>query len=953
MKKPIYVLLITILACLAFSSCSLPGQGGGGPEPTPTPTPGTGDELLEFSHAGGVYYAVFDLTINDPEGRQIYYTLNGVDPTLPFVHQLYDAPITISGSHTVKAAALNDDGSYSEVRTETYQVDDNAGQPTVSPESDRFGQDREIDLTEDANTEVYYTFTTDGTEPPVPTKEDTRFTAPFSLTAQAGEEVTYRYAFKAFTTAMDPARSAVESAVLERTWIIDKQPPAAPTGLTARLNGDRRMHLTWTGSISPDTAQYRVYYGAGSNPEDAATLFGAVAVTTTDIPGLAADTRYAFSVFAVDSVGNRSQTGPYTSRIALKGLDHPMDEAVLTGWSRTTDSAIAGGYLYTATSNGRVLISDLTDRGRPLKLKSFSAGAEANDLAVSDGFLYVVADDHLSVYSLADPGNPSLYYNACEAAPLDGFFAEPQIGETAFAVAHKDNSIGVYSLAGAGSAPALLYTFASQDYQRVRVSGTTLVLYSARAGNDTVSLYNIGNPAAPQFIGTAALAGPLVAFKGEYVYIRESDAFRVYNIHDPGTAVATLSGNCEMYNYTTFNKDYFFVVNNPFGSNPSSTAVSIYSLADPSSPTRIGTWTGLMPYCFALGHPVVSLEGDTLLAFEEDEAGAYIMDIADKAHPNYTCPFTVTGEYTARAVAGSLLFLGGSFGRDFVFIDICDISDRRNPRYIGHFSDLKYTFCPYDNYYSLAVSGSYIYAAAGDSIFIGRINGSEIRKIGYYEAPTAFDDVEKVRVQGSYLFAADARGVRVFDISSPESPSPVREFLPGSGSDNNPVSMTIEGNYLMFADKGRHIYVYDISDMAAPVRQAEIDLPGYNDSLRDLRYRDNRLYMFCYMDGDERLDIYDISVPESPALLHSTLVSSSYLDSYSDLGDFIHDTDSNYGYILVYKHLMVLDFQEPGSPYVFDSVDLTTRHSKAGAAILDDAIYNGGNGNSGLFFDFQ
>ncbi|MEJ2665253.1 MAG: FN3 associated domain-containing protein, partial [Spirochaetia bacterium] len=127
MKKPLYVLLITILACLAFSSCSLPGQGGGGPEPTPTPTPGTGNELLEFSHAGGVYYAVFDLTISDPEGRQIYYTLNGVDPTLPFVHQLYNAPITISGSHTVMAAALNDDGSYSEIRTKTYQVDDNAG----------------------------------------------------------------------------------------------------------------------------------------------------------------------------------------------------------------------------------------------------------------------------------------------------------------------------------------------------------------------------------------------------------------------------------------------------------------------------------------------------------------------------------------------------------------------------------------------------------------------------------------------------------------------------------------------------------------------------------------------------------------------------------------------------------------------------------------------------------
>jgi hypothetical protein len=952
MKKPLFVLFIPILLCLAVVCCSLPGHDDGGPTPTPTPTPEPGGGQLEFSHEGGVYFAVFDLTIQDPQGRPVYFTLNGLDPTIPFWQQLYDAPITISGNRTVKAAALNQDGSYSDVRTEAYQIDGNAGQPAVSPESDRFAGDQEINLTEDANTEVHYTFTTDGSEPPVPTKERALFTGPLSLTAQAGEEVTYRYAFKAFTTAMDPARSAVESEVLKRTWIIDKQPPEAPSAIEAKLNGDRRMHLTWTASVSPDTAQYQVYYGKGSSAENAVTLATTVPVTSADIPGLAADTRYAFSVFAVDSVGNRSQSGPYTSRIALKGLDHPMDEQVLTAWSRTTQSVMAGGYLYTSTYNGRVLVSDLTDRNHPLKLKSFSVGNEADSLAVSGGFLYVIADDHLNVYSLADPRNPSLYYTACEAAPLDGFFAKTQIGDTAFAITHKDESIGVYSLARAGSPPQLLYTFKSQEYQRVLVSGTSLVIYSARAGNNTVSLYNIDNPAAPQFTASAALKGPLMAFKGEYVYLEESNAFRVYNIHDPSNAVFTLTGNCESYNFTTFNKDYLFVVNNPFGAYPSSTAVSIYSLADPSKPQRIGTWTNLFPYCFALGYPVISLEGDTLLAFEEDEAGAYIMDVSDKAHPRFTCPFTITGEYMARTVAGNLLFLCGSFGRDFVFIDICDISDRRNPRYVGHFSDLKYTFCPYDDYYSPAVSGSYIYAAAGDSIFIGRLNGTAITKCGYYEASTPFDEVEKVSVRGRYLFAADSRGVRVFDISSPESPVPVREFLPDGGSDNSPIYMAVEGNYLMFADKGKHIYVYDISDMGAPVRQAAITLPGYNDSLRDLRYRDGRLYMFCYANSDERLDTYDISVPGSPVMLHSTLVSDTYLDTFTDLGDFIHDNSSNYGYILVYTHLLVLDFQEPESPYVFDSVDLNTRHTKAGGAILGDVVYNGRSENTGLFFDF-
>jgi hypothetical protein len=286
MKNKMYAIsILMVVCCLLLFACPFPDHPPHGEKPDPDAG------ILEFSHAGGVYWGVFDLDITDPEGRPIYYTLDGSDPSISLTRSLYNSPVTITGNVMVTAAAMNTDETYTEIQAETYQIDDNAGQPGVSPLSDRFAQDQLIELTEDTNTEVYYTFTTDGTEPSVPTRADTLCTGSFSVTASPGQSVTYRYAFKAFTTALNPTRSAVESDVLYHTWIIDKEPPAPPSGLQARLSGDRRMHVSWTDSVSADLSHYEVYYGPGAAPEDAQTLFGNVLTTAVDIQALSADQR--------------------------------------------------------------------------------------------------------------------------------------------------------------------------------------------------------------------------------------------------------------------------------------------------------------------------------------------------------------------------------------------------------------------------------------------------------------------------------------------------------------------------------------------------------------------------------------------------------------------------------------------------------------------------------------
>ena len=60
---------------------------------------------ISFSHEGGVYEKVFDLTLSAPEGYKIYYTLNGEDPSNIMDRtnvKVYSDPVKIANTNAVK-----------------------------------------------------------------------------------------------------------------------------------------------------------------------------------------------------------------------------------------------------------------------------------------------------------------------------------------------------------------------------------------------------------------------------------------------------------------------------------------------------------------------------------------------------------------------------------------------------------------------------------------------------------------------------------------------------------------------------------------------------------------------------------------------------------------------------------------------------------------------------------
>ncbi|MFP5335167.1 MAG: SdrD B-like domain-containing protein, partial [Actinomycetes bacterium] len=90
------------------------------PPPNPTATP-----------PGGTYSAAQSVSLASEDGATFRYTLDGSTPTAT-QGQLYDAPIAISTSRTLKAVALDGAGNVSGVTTEVYEIT-GGGTTTAAP----------------------------------------------------------------------------------------------------------------------------------------------------------------------------------------------------------------------------------------------------------------------------------------------------------------------------------------------------------------------------------------------------------------------------------------------------------------------------------------------------------------------------------------------------------------------------------------------------------------------------------------------------------------------------------------------------------------------------------------------------------------------------------------------------------------------------------------------------
>lgn len=123
-------------------------------------------ERPRFSEDSGLFTSAFKLTITANQGSVIYYTTDGSDPIESGTEYIQPIEFVEAGEHIVKAVAKNRDGNYSEIVTETYEIEFAAPElPVVNPNGGNFTSTTYIYITVPTGCTAYYTW--DRTDPTI------------------------------------------------------------------------------------------------------------------------------------------------------------------------------------------------------------------------------------------------------------------------------------------------------------------------------------------------------------------------------------------------------------------------------------------------------------------------------------------------------------------------------------------------------------------------------------------------------------------------------------------------------------------------------------------------------------------------------------------------------------------------------------------------------------------
>ena len=281
------------------------------------------------------------------------------------------------------------------------------------------------------------------------------------------------------------------------------------------------------------------------------------------------------------------------------------------------------------------------------------------------------------------------------------------------------------------------------------------------------------------------------------VYVNEGDAF--------GAA----SNAC------TADDNYLYSVNKGL--------LTVYDIRDGKAPEIVSTLSGL-----GKCHDISLLNDGKALIITSRENGAYFVDISDPKNPVIASAYPTLEMATGLAVYGDYVFICSRyFG-----IEIIDASDIYNPQYYSQVSNLEemYDCSVYDHYLYVGIWGQkkvQIYdisdlrkpELAGTILLDGNAGGIVVDN-GILYASTGYHSRDDSTSISSVGFGM-GNGMEIYDVSDPNNPvwlstSKIDGRYKYSGNDYWKIK--VSGKYAFLASTYSGLYIFDVSNLSAPVR---------------------------------------------------------------------------------------------------------------------------------------
>lgn len=434
----------------------------------------------------------------------------------------------------------------------------------------------------------------------------------------------------------------------------------------------------------------------------------------------------------------------------------------------TNDVAVADGYLYVVGSGivrYRILEGGALDK---VGENAYAAGARCLE---AGGLLAFVGDsDGLGVYDASSPGLPMLG----SAAVANGLRDLALRGDQVVAV--NRSGLSVFDVS-TPQQPLQVATLPLPDGFRVRLDGDTAYV----AGNDAgLQVVDLSDPAEPTVVGSYDTPGTTsrVTVAGGHAFLGQStDGLVIADVSDPGAvqAVGHVAGGAA--GESVLVGHYLYVT------DWSTPALRVLDVADMSDPVEVGSITDLTPVDLATDGAHLFV---TTFSVDTQLYTLRVFDLADPGTPQ---------ELSEMPLAHFILEMeygnGHLFAMEFydAGLHIIDVSNPANP-----FEDAFYPF----------------------------------------------DWGEDVWIQGSFAYVtAFHEGLVVLDVSDPATPVLAGSFHEVFQFD----SVAVSGN-LAFVTTGttgeHHLRLYDVGDLDDIHELDRISLPG---DAWDLAARDGVAYV--------------------------------------------------------------------------------------------------------------
>ncbi|MGA1840100.1 MAG: MopE-related protein, partial [bacterium] len=317
-----------------------------------------------------------------------------------------------------------------------------------------------------------------------------------------------------------------------------------------------------------------------------------------------------------------------------------------------------------------------------------------------------------------------------------------------------------------------------------------------------------------------------------------------------------------------------------------------------------------------------------------------ILDISNKEHPAEVGSCNPSGSGRAVHVVGEYAYIACNYDG----IRIIDISDKENPFEVGAF-DPSGEIVARDIY----VSGDYAFIAS--EVDINSLKGYGLiiidvsdkknpSKVGHFSPANANQALGKVvidiYVMGEYAYiTTNNRTFEIIDISNKEHPYRVSSYdIPGLTS-----SVYIGGNYayitsnLLYPDYGGNLDIIDISDKVHPKKVSSY-CPEYAGDVYALG---DHIYIACGKDG---LRVFNVTDKENP---FEVAHYKRGVTAFSVEGDYIYICASNEGLQIV--QLVLRQYSDIS---VLNSFTITHSISMGLVEGIYDLILTNPNGQSDI-----